>query len=776
MSESRIDHLKTLRVANYDVAFATAFGTLVAGPFLVGFVQSLNGSALELNILSAVPSLLGILQLPGAIWGRGFKSYKKFVMPSAITWRAFYIPFAFLPLLPWPNEFRLAVIFLSVILASIGAMLTGSIYNDWLAEMVPADSRGYYFSRRSAIATITGAFIGIVGAFILDAFKKANLEAKGFSVVFSIGVVCAAISLSFFVRMRDVERKNPIKQGLKEGIANLANPFRDREYRQVLVFLGVTMFAQTFAGNLFAAFGLKTLNLDYKIIQGAGFMHALGTVVFFRLWGFVSDKYGNKPVLALTSIMLSLNPIPWMLCKPGNHTLDSIILLSSHPLMALGWSGWSLCQFNIMLATAKPAERASYMGAGMALSALVGGVSPITGALVFDQLRGGFSEEVAYKTVFGLSVVLRLIAAVYVLPIKEAGSRPIKDAFNDLRNVSPKGMKAMRTLAQSTDTTEIENAIDAVGNKRVNLASDAIIKALHDPQPRVRRRAADALAKLDDPRAIGELIHQIDEHPDLIEEETVRALGRIGDARAIPALQKSLESPRSIIRRASAHALGRILSAEGVSNPKATQSLIWYAGDPHDPDLRRAALQALRDSRITEAEPTIIQCLMDSSPSVRIAAAEAVAEMRLRAARPTLLQALQTYSDEASAEVAYALGSVGVKEDVKPILAEAQKSVSIITRRRCLLGVARLLDVEAESYRLMLLEGMARDQALMHLASGKSKSTFTLALNLFASNNESGALVKLQEVSQDKVLAVLSSAPVQESFLIAYSYAVKLVS
>ena len=45
--------------------------------------------------------------------------------------------------------------------------------------------------------------------------------------------------------------------------------------------------------------------------------------------------------------------------------------------------------------------------------------------------------------------------------------------------------------------------------------------------------------------------------------------------------------------------------------------------------------------------------------------------------------------EEASSEAAYALGVVGNADDLPLILREAERSRSMITRRRCLLGIAR---------------------------------------------------------------------------------------
>jgi non-heme chloroperoxidase len=55
---NRLEILQSLRVANIDVAFATAFATLVTGAFLVGFIQSLGGKDLWIGLISAVPPLM----------------------------------------------------------------------------------------------------------------------------------------------------------------------------------------------------------------------------------------------------------------------------------------------------------------------------------------------------------------------------------------------------------------------------------------------------------------------------------------------------------------------------------------------------------------------------------------------------------------------------------------------------------------------------------------------------------------------------------------------
>jgi MFS family permease len=763
---NRLENLRTLRYANADGAFATAFGTLMSGAFLVGFIQHLGGSDLWIGLLTAIPNLVGILQIPGAIWGRGFSSYKRFILPGGLIWRLMYAPLIVLPFLPIPNAAKLTILTICVLVASVSTMLVNPIYNDWLAEMVPPNSRGFYFSRRSAICTAVGATVGILGALLLDSIRSAKHDDLAFSVIFGIGILCSVISISLFLRMQDLPREHPVRQNLRLGIKAIGAPFGDLEYRKVLIFLAMATFGQTFAGNFYFAFGRETLSLSFVVLVGATTVQAAGQVLSSKFWGFLSDKYGNKPSLILAGLLLATNPLPWVFCIPGHTSFNEWLLISTSFIMGFGWSGVGICQFNMMLATANPKDRANYIGSGMTVTSILGGISPLLGAFLMAALRSHGSPEVAYKIVFLCGTVLRIGAVLCLIPVREEGSTGVLNTLRDLRSVTPRGYRAMRSLSRTSDAGARENAIEQVGEEGTTLASDDIIKALHDPLPRVRRQAAAALPRLRDPRATAELIHQIEDHPDLLEEETIWALGMLGDPKAMPALIKTLESPRPLIRRAAANALGRIGSG---GDHAVTHALNRAAADPNDPDLRRAALQALRWLSSQDSDDVICDAVLDPLPSVRIAAAEAVAELGIHAAAPKLRTAITEFSDEASSETAYALGVVGDPGDLPLILQEAAESRSMITRRRCLLGVAKLLDVEQDAYRLLLRDGMDRDTSLMEMLKPLAKRTPSVgtALELYASGDEGGALSALYEGTHLEWLVPLAAQPVEELFLIA---------
>lgn len=760
---SRLEILQTLRSANLDVAFSTAFATLVTGAFLVGFVKLLGGGDLWIGFLSALPAALGVVQIPGAIIGRRFPSYKRFVLPGGALWRLLYIPVAILPLLAIANELRLFILIGCVSIAAFSVSLVNSTYNDWLAELVPPSSRGWYFSRRHAIGTGVGAGAGLLGGFLLDQFRTRQKDALGYSVVFGVGLICASLSLVFFMRMRDMERTQVERQSLRHGLGTFVAPFRDRDFRKVLIFLAVFFLGQTFAGNLYAAYALESLKMPFMWIQACAVTQALGTIATSGLWGFLADKYGNKPCLILAGVGIALNPIAWIFTTPGNLTLNVIILVGSHFLMGLFWCGVAITQFNLLLATAKVEDRASYLGAGMAVQSMVSGLAPLIGAEMMSRLRDAYPVESAYKGVFWAVMLLRAISILFLAPVKEEGSSRVQRTIQDLRRMTPKGMRAMRSLSKGGDVSTRVAAIQSVGHEGLTLASDEIVKALGDPSPRVRRNAARTLARLGDARLAEPLLSHIEQHPDLVEEETVEALGELGNQRAVPTLIALLQSPRSLVRRAAAKALGRL------GHPDAIEALIVAAQEIGDPDLRRSSIQALRVLEARESGTAIFDALFDPHPSVRIAAAEAVSELKLTDAVPYVRQALAYYDDEASSELAYALGTVGTSEDLGLILQEAKDQKTRTARRRCLLGAATQLGVENQTYRLMLTDGFARDAALIDLLqpSIKANVRIKVALDAFGAGDEVRALGILAKSLKFPTLRLLADYAVEESFLIA---------
>lgn len=792
MVPSRLSTYKTLRFSLLDVAFSTAFGTLFGGAFLVGFVQACNGGDVWLGFLSAIGSLFGILQIPGAIWGRGFASYKNFIWPGGLSWRLLYIPVAVLPILALAGDAKLLIAATLIIVASATVQIVNPIYTDWLAEIVPVNSRGAYFTKRNAISTGVGSGIAIIGGAVIDYFTHHHRLEFGLFLIFGLGAACGLISFYFFAQMADHPREKPIRQPIWQGIKATMDPFKDRRYRPVLIYLAVCVFACQFPGPFFVAYSLDTLKLPFLVITLCGAMQSFSIICMSPLVGFFGDKFGNKPILIIGGALVAINPFLWVFARDNQLVFDTIFLLCCHFFFGISWAIISPGQGNLMLNTAPDEDRANYLGAGNAVLAIVTGIAPIVGSLILVGLRHSMSAGSSYRVLFVLSGVARFATLLFLIPVREKGAVAFKEAIAQITSSSPRSMKAARKLSNPLTPDQREATLARLTKQPTDMAAIGLVQSLADPLPRVRRGAARAISKLEGPLAQSEaaraIIRLIQHHPDMVEEETLEALANLDELDSVPdavqCLAELMQSPRGPIKRAAAHAMGRLGGREAVAP-------LCLAVETGDPDLRRAALQALRIHGDAHAAPTIVASLYDERMSVAIAAAEAVSDLQIASAAPVLRSILAS-ADESQAKkeswplpsIAYALGVVGENRDLSLILNAAALAKSAHGRRMGLLGAARLLQVESNTYRLMFAVGLERDSALLEAIKPIEKRFRRAEAILMEYSAGAARIDPGQQGEEDRVASLalieglqlmelkpFGGVKLEESFLVVVAYA-----
>lgn len=759
-SESRLDNLRALRTANIDMAFATAFGALVAGNFLAEFTRELTQDDRIRGWIGALPAIIGILQIPGSVIGERYSGYKRFVLIGGLLWRLWWVPVVFLPLAPpsWP---RLEILIFCIAMQAASIHFVQATYNQWLSVLVPQSHRGWYFSRRHALAVLVGAIIGFPASALMDWIRTHGDKNVGLAIVFGSGVLFGIISLLFYLRMPDTKRDEVKKRSFFATIRSFADPVQDKAFRRLLIFLVVFVIGQILAGPFFFYYGREVLGLTFIDLQVFAAFTAISALLSAGMWGYLSDKYGNKPVLFLSGVLLALGPLSWVLAEPGRPIWNYIVLCVGHIAAGFAWTGVGVGQFNFILAVAPESIRGPAIGLAQAVMAVVSGLAPLGAGVLLHQLRGLVGEASAYQWLFVINAAVRVLSVLLLFGIVDRSSRGIRDFLKQIAGVRPKGVLAMRQLTTAGGTSEKQSAIRKVAESKMRMAETEIARLLNDPSPKVRREAASALRQIGGPESVRALIRLIERHPTFVEDEMIETISTIGDESAVPALISLLENPSSSVRRATARALGRLGSRNAIG------PLMDAASHPDDPELRRAAIQALRTIGDDSCEQVIVAALKDEYPSVRVAAAEACAELEFKSAAPVLRELLSGDVDETFAEVAYALSCVGDEVDIDLILKAANQMDSPVGRRRALLAAARIFGIEDELYRLLLLDSVKRDQYMMDLVRNHFTRGIRRATALYHSGMEKEAIELLAGATDDPKLIRLAARAPKESFLLA---------
>jgi len=440
-SPDRLRRRHSLRIANIDASLATGFGTLLGGTFIIGFIKSAIPPARSdywIGLFSALPSLWGIFLIPGAVIARQFPTYKPYQRLCGIVWRAMHMPWIIMPfLIGIAAEVRFTIMLTCSSIGNIFSNLGGATYNDWLSTLAEPSSRGFYFTRRTAILTLAGSVVAVGGAVLLDQFHRLQDDALGFGLTFGIAGVLAWVSFFYFDKMLDIARDTVVKANLREAVVQTARPARDRAFQPVLVFAFISIFGQSFASSFYSAFALESLKMPYTLINIFALVQGFTQLLTSGFWGRLMDRFGTRPIAILSGIGIISAPALWLAAIPGNQVFNATLIIVASIWSGFVWSGALPANLNILIVTAPEQDRGPYLGAGATVQAIAGAIAPLASAMMLTSLRVPLGAVGAYKGIIAVGMGLRLIAVFFLVPVREPGATSLRATVRSLwRSVS----------------------------------------------------------------------------------------------------------------------------------------------------------------------------------------------------------------------------------------------------------------------------------------------------------------------------------------------------
>lgn len=685
---SRVQVRRALRLWTLEGSTATVQITLTQGVFLTGFALYLHCSVFVMGVLAAIPAFAGLLQLVSSYFAQRYGRRKILVAWYSLTSRLLWVPILLIPFV-MPRALWVWAFLILTLLSNALLNVSNPLFLAWITDLVPQDNRGRYFGQRNMYAGVVGLVTSIGGAAFLDAATKQHLYSQPLAFALLFGVATAFAFPSFGIALTSPdpgEERASAETGEGTGAAGLwtyyAAPFADKRFRQIMVYLAAMVVAQTIAGQFFMVYQFKYLALNYTALQLLGAVASLASLAAMPLWGYLSDKYGNKPILMMSVVLIVLPPLLWLPTHPdgipGLWAVDhghfrvsysKLLIIVINLVSGLGWSGVGLTQFNLMIGASPPERRTVYVSAVSAVSGLVGGVAPLVGGALIEALAGlpypqhGLIRN-SYHVLFILAALLRLACLWLLRPISEQGSRATRYVLGQLRATKPIGSIAgLQKLSRAGSAQARQEAAEELGRLKTPVAVEELVKALDDVALPVREQAAVALGEIGDKRALAPLLSKLSDPAAGIEGAAARALGKIGDKAALPSLAAAAQLGPLPRRLAAVEALGR------VADSRATDALQEFVDDPA---LRLAALRALAEREDPRSAPMLReQVASERDPAVLAVLADALGRVGDRESAGVLLDSLgRTSSPTVRREVLNAVGSIlGGRDSFYPFLA-----------------------------------------------------------------------------------------------------------
>jgi len=371
---------------------------------------ALGATSSQIGQMTSLAGFFGTLMLlPGAMLSEHTGKRKLiFVLCGAGTARFSILLFALLPFVLARPAAIYVIIVIKIMADGLGNF-SGPAWTSLAGDIVPLAWRGRYFGSRNFFMSVGSMLATFLAGLLISHYTSI----AGYQVAFGLAWVAGMTSTFFFLHVKEPKITPAAPGAVTFSIKSVLQTFtEDRFFRHYAFFSILWNLAIGVGGPyfiLYAVQSLKATPADVGIYTIAASLSALPAL---RLFGHLSDTWGNRKVMLVTGLLIPLLPLAWILTR---GPLDGVLI--NIPGGAL-WAGFNLAAFNFLLTLAPSEKRARYAALFQITVALSSAIGTFLGSLILTHW--------GYFPVFALSGIGRFIGIGYFIWFARGGEPKIE--------------------------------------------------------------------------------------------------------------------------------------------------------------------------------------------------------------------------------------------------------------------------------------------------------------------------------------------------------------
>ncbi len=459
----------SLRMMIWEGVTSEALATIQIMGYLAAYALALGANNLQVGIVSAVPFMSLVVQLPAILLIERFRVRKAIGLPAWVLAQLLMIPVAAVPFfVDVPSSLAVTTVIFLLAFRGLFAPLWITAWMSWMHDLVPQKLLGGYYGRRLAASTMVLAVLGLGASFFINWWEgqaPSGQEAFGYSFFFIGG----AITLGLIGPAMVARAKEPLMPAVPESkrspVDILTEPLRDRNFSQLLRFLWVWGVASNIAIPFFIVYMLTDLGLALPVVISLVVLGNVTHVLFVRVWGPMADRVGSKTVMSLSASLFLLTFLGWIfVAHTEKHLLTMPLLIILNAFVGIARGGVMLTVNTLALKIAPENKATAFLGvAGIAAYASMG-IGPIIGGFLADYfanktLRLDFTwisqaeaveipalQLVGFDFVFIIAFIFSLLSLNLLVTLREDGELPRDVALAELLAHATPARRALTSL------------------------------------------------------------------------------------------------------------------------------------------------------------------------------------------------------------------------------------------------------------------------------------------------------------------------------------------
>lgn len=307
-----------------------------------------------------------------------------------------------------------------------------------LAITIPRRFRGRFFAR------MRGTFqaVSFVAVVVVGWYMGREPDTYRFAVVLSCLLVCYVMRTVLLWRTPFVEADDDGSSSRRVG--SMLAPLRDHAFRPFLVFWLCLITGTCLVGPFAVPFLKLDLGFPSSVTVHASSGLLLGSVVTILAWGKIADKWGNRIVFLVTTVLMAL-AFTILALTPSYETSPKVAMVMAglaFVIRGIGAAGLGIAQTVRLMHVAPEEQRGTYMALFIAANGIVAGTVTILSGMALDNLPEAIlimGHDVTPTRVFLPLASLLILSTIFlVVRLEPIHEPPLRDVLNGMSEVLPR--------------------------------------------------------------------------------------------------------------------------------------------------------------------------------------------------------------------------------------------------------------------------------------------------------------------------------------------------
>ncbi len=532
---------RSLRLNVIAGIFGIVFWWTVSPNVIQLFALQLGAENFHIAVISAIIFITLPAQLLSSFLVEKYRTRKSLWMWSSVIARSMWIPIILMPFFLNGMSLNSRLWYLIIFLFMYYAVINSTVapWFSWMTDIVPKERSGQFWGRRFGYISLASVLmLPLVGMF-LDWRIFPEDSITPFVLLIAFGLIGGFIDVFLH---RGISDPGMVENREKTDFRKLLiAPFTDKPFRRFLAAMSYYTIVMLIYRPFIVVFLKRNFGMGHLPILMLSVSALFGSLLVSRMWGFLSDHFGLKPVMKILFLGHAFLPLVLIFTTANTHpTWRLVVLYFAWFVDCCFAAGVLIVQQTFFSSSLPRKNRSMYIAGFYSAIGLFAAAAPLLGGLLlklFDMLDLSVisTSLTSYHLLFALGMVLTLPSMAFVGRLICKESMSPRKVFGQVLFGRVLGISRwLSILDQSTSEKRRLKSLDKIEKIKNPLASCNLGKHLHDPSEKVREKARQTLETLS------------------IEEEARKVfpmVKHISDARLRKTIRRDLRHPNNLVKK-----------------------------------------------------------------------------------------------------------------------------------------------------------------------------------------------------------------------------------